>query len=53
MSKLMITNGTEYDMSDILEYLAGYTTKLNDKIQLHRESGVYYNTVVVNYKNQI
>ena len=53
MSKLMINNGTKYEMSDILEYLSGYTTKLGGKIQLNHEAGMYYNTIIVLNKGVI
>lgn len=51
MSKLMINNGTDYDMSDIMEYLSGYTTKLFGKVNVYKEDGIYYNTIVVTNKN--
>lgn len=44
----MINNGTKYTMVDIMEYLAGYTTKLKNKIIVLHESGRYYDTVVIN-----
>ena len=43
----MIYNRTGYSMKEIYEYLADYTTKLNGKIRIDRETGEYYDTLYV------
>lgn len=43
----MIKNGSSYSMTDIYEYLAGYTTKLKDKISVRTEIGMYYDVVII------
>ena len=45
--QVMIYNHTEHSMTDIYDYLSGTTTKLRDKIQVHTETGLYYDTIRV------
>jgi hypothetical protein len=46
----MIKNGSGYPMSDVYEYLAGFTAKLMGNITVLTERGRYYDTIVVNKK---
>jgi hypothetical protein len=50
MKNVMIKNGSSYPITDIYEFLAGYTTKLKDKISVLIDKGRYYDTLVVNDK---
>ena len=45
--KVLIDNGTNYPLTDVLKYLSGYTTKLNGKIETNKFNGSYYDTIVV------
>ena len=47
MSKVMIDNRSSFSDDEVMNYLAGYTTKLNDKIEVLRTEGEYYNNIVV------
>ena len=51
--KVMIENYSAYTLADVLEYLAGYTTKLSDKVMVREEQGQYYNNVIVTNLNQL
>ena len=49
MSKtVMIKNGSSYPMIDIYEFFAGCTKKLNNKVTVLVDPGLYYDTIVVN-----
>ena len=50
MNKVMITNNSKFSLSDVYEYMAGYETKLRDKIDIVTEKGRYYDNVYVNTK---
>lgn len=48
--KVMIDNDSKFSMSDVLEYLSGYTTKLLDKINVITVEGRYYDNVIIKNK---
>lgn len=50
MKQIMVKNLTTYSMKDIYEYLAGYTSKLRQKIIIKREHGKYYDTLYIKDK---
>ena len=41
----MIYNKTDYPLTDIYEYLAGFTTKLSGKIEVTKANGRYYDMI--------
>jgi hypothetical protein len=45
--KVMIENCSTYPMKDVLEYMAGYTTKLNGKITVTTVDGNYYDNIMI------
>ena len=50
MKQVMIYNNTKFSMTDIYEYLSGFTTKLKNMIITHTEKGQYYNTIFITNK---
>jgi hypothetical protein len=44
MSKVMIDNISSFSDDDVLNYLAGYTTKLNDRIEVLRTTAMNHHT---------
>ena len=43
----MIKNYSVYPLTEIYEYLAGYTTKLTGKILIKEVVGEYYDTIII------
>ena len=50
--QIMIYNSTKYEMTQIYEYLSGFTTRLKDKIEVETEPGRYYDTMWVRLVKQ-
>jgi hypothetical protein len=44
MSKTMINNGSSFSDDDVMNYLAGYTTKLNGLIAVTKTTAMNYHT---------
>jgi len=56
-TNVMIKNSSDYSLTEIYEYLAGYTTKLNGKIEVRTIKGpfkilkgIHYDTIIVQNK---
>ncbi len=48
--KVMIDNSSKFSMTDIYEYLSGFTTKLNGRITVTEIKGNYYNNLIIKDK---
>lgn len=48
INKVMIENKSSHSMSDVMNYLAGYTTKLNGIIEVITIPGTYYDNIIIN-----
>jgi hypothetical protein len=46
-TRTIIDNNSSYTFDEVMNYLAGYTTKLNGLIEVTKSQGTYYENIVM------